>query len=67
MLFSLFPEFITIVSILYHNFIEFMILLYTFLVTSFARYKEYIIWRVLFSKFSNVLLAFTYASAVDNL
>ena len=33
---SLFLEFINILSILFYNFIEFMILLYTFLVISFA-------------------------------
>ena len=33
---SLFLEFINILSILFYNFIEFIILLYTFLVISFA-------------------------------
>ena len=55
------------VSILYYTFIEFIILLYTFLVISFARYKEYMIWRISFSKFSDVLPAFTCARAVGNL
>ena len=36
----LFREFIDIVSILFYNFIEFIVLLYTFLVNSFSRYKE---------------------------
>ena len=39
----MFPEFINIVSILHYAFIEFSILLYTFLVISFAWYKDYII------------------------
>ena len=38
----LFPDFINIASILLHNFIEFLILSYTFLVISLAWYKEYI-------------------------
>ena len=33
-------EFMNIVSILLYNFIEFIILLYTFLVTSFSQYKN---------------------------
>ena len=52
----LFPEFINVVSILFYNFIEFIILLYTFLVISFARYRKYIICLLSFSKFSDVLL-----------
>ena len=40
---SLFLEFINILSILFYNFIEFIMLLYTFLVISFAWYKKYII------------------------
>ena len=35
----LFSEFINIVSILFYMFIEFILLLYTFLVISFARYR----------------------------
>ena len=58
----LFLEFINIVLILFYNFIEFIILLYTFLIISLAHYREYIICRVSFSKFSDVLPAFTYAS-----
>ena len=50
-------EFIDIVSIL----------LYTFLVISFARYKEYMICLISFSKFSDVLSAFTCARAIGNL
>ena len=53
-----------IVSILFCNFIA---LLYTFLVTSFSRYKDCIICLISFSKFSDILLAFTYASAIGNL
>ena len=39
----LFLEFINIVPILFYNFIEIIILLYTFLVIFFSRYKEYMI------------------------
>ena len=39
----------------------------SFLVVLFARYKEYMIRLILFSKFSDVLLTFTYASAIGNL
>ena len=63
----LFSEFINIVSTLFYNFIEFIILLYTFLVISFARYREYIIFLASFSKFSDVSPAFTCASAIGNL
>ena len=63
----LFSEFINIVSILFYNFIEFIILLYTFLVISFARYKEYMICLISFSKFSDVLIDFTCARAIGNL
>ena len=44
-----------------------MILLYTFLVVSFARYKEYMICLISLSKFSDVLPAFTCTSAIGNL
>ena len=37
---------------------EFIILLYTFLVISFARYKEYINCLIWFCNFSDVLPAF---------
>ena len=50
----------------YRNFIEFIILLYTFLVISFARYKEYIVWRISLNKFSDVLPAFICASTICN-
>ena len=60
-------EFTNIVSTLFYNFIEFIILLYTYLVFSFARYKEYIICLISFSKFSDVLPAFICESTIDNL
>ena len=41
---------------------EKIILLYTFLKISFSQYKEYLIFQISFSKFSNVLHAFTCAS-----
>ena len=63
----LFLEFINIVSILFCNFIEFTILLYTFLVISFAWYKKYMICLISFSKFSDELTAFTCASAIGDL
>ena len=63
----LFSEFINIASILYYTFIEFIIFLYTFLAISFAQYKEYIICRTSFSKFSDVLPAFTCVKAIGNL
>ena len=61
----LFPEFINILSILCYNFIEFVILLYSFSVIPFAQYEEYIICLISFSKFSDVLPTCT--SAVGNL
>ena len=63
----LFSEFTNLVSILFYNFIEFIILLYTFLVILFAQYKEYIIWWITFINVSDVLLAFTCASAIGDL
>ena len=63
----LFLEFINIVSFLFYNFIEFIILLHTFLVTSFSRYKEDMSCLNSFSKFSDALSAFTCASAIDNI
>ena len=62
-----FSEFINISSILLYNFVEFIILMYTFLVISFAQYKEYIICLISISKFSDVLPAFTCARAIGNL
>ena len=43
-----------------------MISLYTFLVISFSQYKEYMICLIPFSKFSDVLRAFTCASAIGS-
>ena len=40
-------------------------LLYTLLVISFAQYKQYMIGSISFSKFSDVLPAFTCASGID--
>ena len=65
--FILFLEFINAVSILLHNFIEFIILLYIFLVISFAWYKEYINFLILHSKFSDILRAFTCVRTIGNL
>ena len=58
---------INIVSILIYNFIEFIILLYTFSVICFAWHKECIIRLISFSKFSDVLPTFTCAKAIGNL
>ena len=63
----LFSEFISILSILFYNFIKFSILLYTFLVTSFSLYKKYMICLISIHKFSDVLPAFTCAWAIGNL
>ena len=60
-------KFINIVSILFYNFIEFIVLLYIFLIIYFAWYKEYIICLISFSKFSDVLPAFTCANVIVNL
>ena len=61
-----FLEFINKVSLLFYNFIEFIILWYSFLVISFVWYNEYMIWRILFREFSDALLAFACASVIDN-
>ena len=53
----LFSDFRNIVSILFHDFVEFTILLYTF-----SRCAEYIICLISFNKFS----AFTCAGAILN-
>ena len=63
----LFSEFINILSTLFYNLIKFIISLCTSLATFFARYKEYIIRLISFSKFSDVLPAFTCASFIGNL
>ena len=62
----LFLESMNIVFILFYNFTEFIILLYTLLVTSFSLYKEYIICLISFSYFSDVLSVFSCASAIGN-
>ena len=56
----LFPEVID-------NFIESIILFYTFLVISFVLYKEYITFLISLSNFSHVFPAFTCTSAIGNL
>ena len=63
----LFSEFITLVSVLFYKFIEFIILLYTFLVIFFPRIEEYIIFLISFNYFSGVLPAFTCTRAIGNL
>ena len=63
----LYLEFINIVSILCYTFIEFIILLYTFSVIYFAQFKEYVVWRISFCKFSDLLLGFICNSAIGNL
>ena len=63
----LFLEFINIVFILFYNFVEFIMLFYTILEIYFAWYKEYMIWRISFSKCSDILPVFTLASAIGNL
>ena len=63
----LFSEFINIVSILSCNVIKFIILLYTFLIIYFSWYKENMVCLISFSKFSDVLHAFTCVSAIGNL
>ena len=52
-------EFIKIVCVLFYNFIEFIILI--------SWCKEYMIWRILFSKFLGVLPACTCVRAIGNL
>ena len=52
---------------MYYAFGEFIILWYTFLVICFAWSKECMIWLISFNRFSDVLPAFTCASASSNL
>ena len=47
--------------------LRFIILLCTLLVISFAQFKEYMIWCISFSKFLDVLPAFTGARDIGNL
>ena len=42
-------------------------MLYIYLIISFPWYKEYMIWHISFSKFSDVLSAFTPARSIGNL
>ena len=65
----LISEFINIPSILTYNLIEFIILLYTYLLIIFARYKKKkkkkkMICLISFDNFSVALPAFTYGSAI---
>ena len=55
------------IHFLYYTFIEFITLLYTFLVISVARYKENMFCLILFNKFLDVLRAFACVRAIDNL
>ena len=59
--------FLLIISILFITLIKFITLLYTFLVISFSRYKDYIICLISFCKFSDVLPAFTCGSGIGDL
>ena len=63
---SLFPEFINVVSIMFYNFFEFIILLHSFLVISFAGHKGYTTCVISFSKVLEVLPAFTCTSAIGH-
>lgn len=60
-------ELTKIVFILYYMSIKSTILLYTFLVISFDRYKEYIIFLTSFSIFADVLPAFTCAKVISGI
>ena len=66
-MFYLFLEFINIVFIfvIYLHWIHYIVI--HFLVISFAQYKEYMICLILYSKFSDVLFAFTCTRAIGNL
>ena len=61
----LFLEFINIVFVFTICFIKFTTLMYIFLVILW--YKNYMIFLISFSKFSDVLTAFTSARAINNL
>ena len=62
----LFSEFINIVPIFY-TCIDLIMLLYTFLVISFAQYKEKTICLISFNKRFELLPAFTCARAIGHL
>ena len=63
----LFTTFINILSFLYYDCIEFIVLLHSFLVILFSYYTESIVLWVSFSKFPVVLTAFTCERAVHSL
>ena len=63
----LFLEFINIVCILFYNWMEFIVLFRTFLVTSFSWCKEYLIWDIPLSRYSDVSPYFTCENATSNL
>ena len=63
----LFLEFINIVFIFVLNLYWIHYIVIYILVISFARYKEYVTWRISISKLYEVLPAFTRPSAIDNL
>ena len=63
-------ELINIEPILFYTFIEFIILLFTYLLSLsnfFCLIKKYTISRISLDKFSDVLLVYTCARATDNL
>ena len=62
----MFPELINIVFITFYNFIVFIILFYAFIGIRFARYKEYIICLISFSKIPYELPAFNCAIGTGN-
>ena len=49
-----------------YTFTEFITLLFTFLVISFSQYKKSMVCLISFSKFSDVLPAFTCTRAIGN-
>ena len=59
--------FIIPASILYYNFPEFIILLYSFLVTLYSQIKEYSIRWISLNKFSDASPAFICAGNIENL
>ena len=63
----LFSEFINIVFILSYNFIQFIIVLYTFFGNSFTPYREYRICLISFGAFSDVLPVFICEKTIGNL
>ena len=63
----LFSQLANIVSILFYDFIELIILLYTVLLILRSWYKEYIICLILFSTFSDVSPGFTWTTTIANL